>query len=98
MGMNTDAAGARHVPSRLMRESLVDKGVIAGTETPVTAILPQANVLKIGGRSIIDRGRAALLPLLDEIVANQQAHLQIVGVGAGVRSRHIFAVGLDLGL
>jgi molybdenum storage protein len=81
-----------------MRESLVDKGVIAGTESPVRAILPDVSVIKIGGRSIMDRGRKALLPLLDEIVENQARHTQILGVGAGVRSRHILSVGLDLGL
>ena len=36
-------------------------------------ILPDANVVKIGGQSIIDRGRAAVFPLLDEIVANLAA-------------------------
>lgn len=81
-----------------MRESLVDKTLIARTESSVSAILPDVNVIQIGGRSIIDRGRSALLPLLDEIVANQAEHRMIIGVGAGVRSRHIFSVGLDLGL
>ncbi|HEY7406491.1 MAG TPA: uridine kinase [Candidatus Angelobacter sp.] len=81
-----------------MRESLVDKTVIARTESPVSSILPDVNVIQIGGRSIMDRGRSALLPLLDEIVANQAQHRMIIGVGAGVRSRHIFSVGLDLGL
>jgi molybdenum storage protein len=81
-----------------MRESLVDKNVIARTEAPVTAILPDVNVIQIGGHSIMDRGRSALLPLLEEIVANQAEHRMIIGVGAGVRSRHIFSVGLDLGL
>jgi molybdenum storage protein len=96
--MPDEPLAAWHVPSNLMRESLMDKGVIAGTESPVRAILPHANVIKIGGRSIMDRGRAALLPLIDEIVANQPQHTLIIGVGAGVRSRHVFAVGLDLGL
>jgi molybdenum storage protein len=96
--MTTAPADAKHVSSRLMRESLVDKGVIAATEAPVRPILPDANVIKIGGRSIIDRGASAVLPLLDEIVANQARHTQILGVGAGVRSRHILSVGLDLGL
>lgn len=91
-------AGAQHVASRLMRESLVDKGVLASTESAVTAILPDVNVIQIGGRSIIDRGRSALLPVLDEIVANQAQHRMIIGAGSGVRSRHIFSVGLDLGL
>lgn len=89
---------SHHVHSPLMRESLVDKNVIAGTEAPVRAILPSLNVVQIGGLSIMDRGRSALLPLLDEIVANQSKHQQVIGVGAGVRSRHILSVGLDLGL
>lgn len=96
--MSTHSPDAHHVPSSLMRESLVDKTVIARTEAPVSAILPDVNILQIGGRSIMDRGRSALLPLLDEIVANQAEHRMIIGVGAGVRSRHIFSVGLDLGL
>ncbi len=96
--MTRHPADAQHVQSRLMRESLIDKNVMARTESQVTAILPDVNVIQIGGRSIMDRGRSAVLPLLDEIVANQAQHRMIIGVGAGVRSRHIFSVGLDLGL
>jgi molybdenum storage protein len=91
-------SGAQHVESGLMRESLMDKAVIARTDGQVTSILPDVNVIQIGGRSIMDRGRSALLPLLEEIVANQPQHRMIIGVGAGIRSRHIFSVGLDLGL
>ena len=93
-----DVSGAQHVVSRLMRESLMDKQVIAGTEAPVRAILPNLNVIQIGGLSIMDRGHTALLPLLDEIVANQEKYTQVIGVGPGVRARHILSVGLDLGL
>ena len=96
--MTSPNPGAQHVVSRLMRESLVDKRVISSTEAPVRAILPKLNVLQIGGLSIMDRGSSAVLPLLDEIVANQDRHMQVIGVGPGVRARHIFAVGLDLGL
>jgi molybdenum storage protein len=96
--MNDQPAAAQHVVSRLMRESLVDKTVIAGTEAPVRAILPNLNVIQIGGLSIMDRGHTAVLPLLDEIVANQDAYTQVIGVGPGVRARHILSVGLDLGL
>ena len=96
--MSFDHSNSQHVTSSLMRESLVDKNVIARTESAVSAILPDVNVVQIGGHSIMDRGRSALLPLLDEIVANQAEHRMIIGVGAGVRSRHIFSVGLDLGL
>ena len=89
---------AQHVVSRLMRESLMDKKVIAGTESAVRPILPALNVVQIGGLSIMDRGHSAVLPLLDEILANQDEHTQVVGVGPGVRARHILSVGLDLGL
>jgi molybdenum storage protein len=96
--MNHSRADAQHVFSRLMRESLMDKTLIAGTEAPVRAILPNLNVIQIGGLSIMDRGHTAVLPLLDEIVANQDAYTQVIGVGPGVRARHILSVGLDLGL
>jgi molybdenum storage protein len=69
--MNSNRTGAQHVVSPLMRESLVDKRVIASTEAPVHAILPKINIIQIGGLSIMERGRRAVLPLLDEIVANQ---------------------------
>jgi len=96
--MSARHSDAYHVSSTLMRESLVDKTVIARTDGQVSAILPDVNIVQIGGRSIMDRGRTALLPLLEEIVANQAEHRMIIGVGPGVRSRHIFSVGLDLGL
>jgi molybdenum storage protein len=96
--MNDHSAGAQHVVSRLMRESLMDKALIAGTEAPVRPILPNLNVIQIGGLSIMDRGHTAVLPLLDEIVANQGTYTQVIGVGPGVRARHILSVGLDLGL
>jgi len=96
--VNDTSPGAQHVVSRLMRESLMDKTLIAGTESAVRAILPRLNVVQIGGLSIMDRGHSAVLPLLDEIVANQGEHTQVVGVGPGVRARHILSVGLDLGL
>jgi molybdenum storage protein len=92
------STGAQHVVSSLMRESLMDKGVLARTETAVRRILPHLNVIQIGGLSIMDRGHTAVLPLLAEIVANQAEHTQVAGVGPGVRARHILSVGLDLGL
>jgi molybdenum storage protein len=61
-------------------------------------ILPWANMVKIGGQSIIDRGRAALYPLVDEIVANLPEHKVILGTGAGTRARHAYSLALELGL
>src|SRR5437016_5789887 len=97
MMSNRSSSHSNHVPSLLMRESLVDKDLIAATQSPVVRILPNINVIQIGGK-IMDRGREALLPLLDEIVENQTQHTQVIAVGAGIRSRHLFAVGIDLGL
>src|SRR5205085_515852 len=68
------------------------------TESRVRPILPQLNVVQIGGLSIMDRGHTAVLPLLEEIVKNQAEYTQVIGVGPGVRARHILSVGLDLGL
>jgi molybdenum storage protein len=50
------------VTSRLIRESLADKAVLSSTESPVRAIPPHVNVVKICGRSIMDRGRMAYSP------------------------------------
>jgi molybdenum storage protein len=96
--MSTARFGTQHVHSNLMRESLVDRHVLARTESQVVPILPDINIIQIGGRSIIDRGYSALKPLLDEIVANQSQHRMVIGTGSGVRSRHIYSIGLDLGL
>jgi molybdenum storage protein len=83
----------------LVNGSLTDEALLAETDAqPVLPILPDANVVKIGGQSIIDRGRAAVFPLLDELVANLARHKLIVGAGAGARARHAYDVGLDLGM
>lgn len=83
----------------LVNGSLTDDSVLAATdEHPVLPILPNANVVKIGGQSLIDRGRAAVFPLLDELVANLPDHQMIIGTGAGTRARHAYSVGLDLGM
>ncbi len=83
----------------LVQGSLTDEALLAQTEAlPVLSILPDANVVKIGGRSIIDRGRIAVFPLMDEIVANLAQHMMIVGAGAGYRASHAYSVGIDLGM
>ena len=83
----------------LISGSLTDEQLLAQTtqQTPVK-IIPDANVVKIGGQSFIDRGRSAVFPLIDEIVANLPRHKMIIGTGAGTRARHAYSVGLDLGL
>jgi len=83
----------------LVEGSLTDDVLLAETDTyPTMRILPDANVVKIGGQSLIDRGRAAVFPLLDEVVQNLPHHKMILGTGAGTRARHAYSVGIDLGM
>jgi molybdenum storage protein len=90
--------GRHHVTSMLMRESLLDKDVQKSTETPVFSMLPEAHVVKIGGRSVIDAGRAVVYPVIDALADCLQTKKLIIGAGGGVRSRHVLSIGIDLGL
>jgi molybdenum storage protein len=84
---------------RLVGESLSDVTLQRATEdTPDLVLLPWVNVVKIGGQSIMDRGRSAVMPLIDEIVANLPRHKMILGTGAGTRARHIYSLAIDLGM
>jgi molybdenum storage protein len=82
----------------LVHGSLTDPRLLEQTAGPVQEILPEANVVKLGGQSIIDRGRKAVFPLIDEIVDNLPRHQVILGTGAGTRARQAYSVALDLGL
>jgi molybdenum storage protein len=89
----------KHLPSRLMRESLVSKEVVRGTRIREEfRILPDVDPIKIGGRSIMDRGRAGLENLSAEIGKLSRKHQLIIGVGGGARERHTYSLGVDLGL
>src|SRR5215831_8601799 len=90
--------GRHHVESMLMRESLLDKRVISSTETQVVAMLPFCRVLKVGGRSIVDRGKSATYPLVDAIGAALAKFKLVIATGGGIRSRHVTSNGIDLGL
>ncbi len=85
--------------NQLVSGSLTDDELLAATDdNPSIRILPEANVVKIGGQSFIDRGRKAVWPIIDEIVENLPRHKMIIGTGAGTRARHAYSVALDLGL
>lgn len=98
--LNEPRADKRHhVESMLMRESLLDKQVMASTESPVVRMLPNVHVVKIGGRSILDAGRALTYPVVETLGELLGSGTKLIlGVGGGVRSRHVFSIGLDLGL
>ena len=88
-----------HIKSRFTMESLIDRDLIESTHSEnELQILPDVNIIKIGGLSIIDRGKAAVFPLAEEIIENKKRHKMIIGVGGGTRERHTYAIGLDLGL
>ena len=94
-----DNAMLTDLGKRLVSGSLSDAALRKATEaTPSHAILPWVNVVKIGGQSIMDRGRSAVGPVVDEIVANLPHHKMILGTGAGTRARHVYSLAIDLGL
>jgi molybdenum storage protein len=82
-----------------MAESLMDKTLLESTETEqVFRPMPELNIVKLGGQSIIDRGKNAVLRLLDEIVAARATQQILVITGGGTRSRHVYAIAIDLGM
>ncbi len=99
MSLYRDESGRLHIQTPLMAESLMDKKLLAGTDSEhVLRPLPKLNVVKLGGHSIIDRGREVVLPLLQEIVAARPDYQLLVMTGGGTRSRHVYAIALDLGM
>jgi molybdenum storage protein len=88
-----------HVASPLARQTLLDGDLtrpVAGGR-PIR-LLPWLQVVKIGGCSIMDRGHEAILPIVNEIRKILPEHRLLILTGAGIRARHLYGVGLDLGL
>jgi molybdenum storage protein len=88
-----------HVKSALMGESLVSKEFIDQLAiAPQARLYPDIAVMKIGGQSICDRGVKALPAILKEIVRNREDHKLLITTGGGTRSRHIYTIGLEMGM
>lgn len=100
MALVRDKDGKRlHVESQLMGESLVSKEFIEKLEiAPQQRLYPDVAVMKIGGQSICDRGINALPGILKEIVANRDKTKMLITTGGGTRSRHIYSIGLEMGM
>ena len=91
--------GRLHIESPLMGESLVSKEFLKRTEAKeYFRMQPEINVIKIGGQSIIDRGRDAVLPVLDVLIKAKEKHKIILMTGGGTRARHVYSIGVDLGM
>jgi molybdenum storage protein len=98
MTQHHDTDKRHHMQSLLARESLLDRQVMAGTETPVFRMLPHVHVVKLGGSSLLEAGRDVVMPVVEALGEVLKTEKLILGVGAGARSRHVFSIGLDLGL
>jgi molybdenum storage protein len=91
--------GRLHIESPLMGESLVSKKLLKRTEaTEYFRMHPDINVLKIGGQSIMDRGGKALFPILDVLIEAKDKHKILLMTGGGTRARHVYNIGVDLGM
>lgn len=85
--------------SLLRTRSLDDAALAAASvDAPDHAVLPGATVVKVGGQSLMDRGAAAVLPVVEELLAARGQHQLLIGTGGGTRARHAYALAAELGL
>ncbi|MBT0733845.1 uridylate kinase [Methanoculleus bourgensis] len=85
--------------SKLQGESLVRRGLMRETAgVQQIRVMPDLNVVKLGGHGVIDYGRKVIFPLVEEIGELSRDHKILVATGGGVRVRHILDVGIDLGM
>jgi molybdenum storage protein len=82
------------IESSLADATLTSSGV-SFDYSPV-ALMPDVKVVKLGGQSILDRGRKAVFPVLDELVAAKAQHKLLLCCGGGTRARHIYSIASDL--
>ncbi len=88
-----------HIKSKLMGESLVGKDLLNNLKVaPQQRLFPDVNIMKVGGQSISDRGAKALPQVIKEIGLNRDRHKTLVTTGGGTRSRHIYSLGMELGM
>ena len=93
--------GRTHITSKLMRESLQNANVLSDTDSERDIqIFPNVSMVSIGGQSIFDRGKGAILPLVAELVEIKRDKTLnfVIGVGGGTRVRHTISIAEDLGL
>jgi molybdenum storage protein len=88
------------IDNALSEESLSGRAVRSQfADRESVSVLPDVWMLKIGGQSIMDRGKAAVHPILEELVAAKKSGIHyILGAGGGTRARHVYSLALDLKL
>ncbi len=78
--------------------SLSETGISAQDYSPV-AVMPDMKVVKLGGQSLLDRGRSAVFPVLDEIIALRKKGVPVLlCCGGGTRARHVYSIASELEL
>ncbi len=90
--------GDRHLIDNALGDATLTTAGAAGFDYAPVAMMPDTRVVKVGGQSIMDRGRAALFPILDELAVAKDNYKLLVCCGGGTRARHIYAMASDLEL
>jgi len=94
-----EKGGRLHIDTPFMGESLVSRAFLKRTASDkFLRIHPDIAVLKIGGQSIMDRGREALFPIIEVLLKAKEKHKLLIMTGGGTRARHVFNIGNDLGM
>ena len=89
----------RTLDSALAHANLSSTSASSGVDYRPVAVMPDVRVVKIGGQSVLDRGRAALFPILDEVIEARKLGIQVVLLtGGGTRARHISTIASELGM
>jgi molybdenum storage protein len=89
----------REITNKLQGETLVRKGLMKNQEgIEQLRLVPDLNVVKIGGHGVIDFGKEVVIPLMKEIGTLSEKHRMLIVTGGGVRVRHILDIGIDLGM
>jgi molybdenum storage protein len=98
-GKQAATAQRKTIESPLAGATLMAHGLLDGSSYEAAIrILPDVNVIKIGGQSIMDRGRGAVFPLVEEIAQLAKKHHILIGAGGGTRARHAYSLAVDLDL
>ncbi len=87
----------RKLASRLADATLTSNEGLGFDYSPV-AMMPDVKVMKMGGQSIMDRGREALFPILEELVGLKDSNKLLICCGGGTRARHVYSIASDLEL
>jgi molybdenum storage protein len=88
----------RHLIASALGDAAMTTTAAEGLAYDAVAMMPDVKVLKIGGQSVMDRGRGALFPILDEIAAAKDRFKLLLCCGGGTRARHIYSMASDLEL